>query len=164
MIPSPRMSLELLEGNWGRQVLVVYFAIARVRFYLCFLSSGCCESNEAEVLAILEALRCFSRLFHGELIVESDYSNAIAWVSNRKANPWKFNFSLMKFVFYFLDLALSPTMNLDRPTLTQMLCPIGSWKAVSLGGQCNVMVDGTFHLYLFYLLVISSCTLFAFLI
>ena len=54
--------------------------------------TGVCDSNEAEVLAILEALRCFSRNFHGVLIVESDSSNAIAWVANRKRNPWKFQF------------------------------------------------------------------------
>ena len=38
---------------------------------------GVCDSNEAEMLAILEALQCFSRLFHGDLIVESDSSNDI---------------------------------------------------------------------------------------
>ena len=53
---------------------------------------GVCDSNEAEVLASLEALRCFSRCFQGDLIVESDSSNAIAWVSNRKHFPWKFQF------------------------------------------------------------------------
>ena len=46
-----------------------------------------CDFNEAVVLAILETLRCFSRLFHGELIVESDSSNAIVWVFNQKVNP-----------------------------------------------------------------------------
>lgn len=51
-----------------------------------------CDSSEVEVLAILEAFRCFSRLFHGELIIESDSSNAIAWVFNRKINPWKSQF------------------------------------------------------------------------
>lgn len=33
---------------------------------------GVCDCNEAEVLAILEALRLFSRCYHGRLVVESD--------------------------------------------------------------------------------------------
>ena len=53
---------------------------------------GLHDSNEAEVLAILEALWWFSRNFNGSLVVESDSSNAIAWLSNQKANPWKFHF------------------------------------------------------------------------
>lgn len=53
---------------------------------------GVCDSNEVEVLAILEALRCFSSYYHGVLIMESDSSNVVAGVSNRKASPWKFQF------------------------------------------------------------------------
>ena len=53
---------------------------------------GICDSNEADVLAILEALYYFKRYFHGALILESGPSNAIAWVSNRKINPWKLQF------------------------------------------------------------------------
>ena len=83
--------MELLEGNRGRQVLVVYFVITKAMLYLCFSKHvGVRDSNEAEVLAILEAFWCFSRLFHYELIIESDSSNAIAWVSNRKVNLQKF--------------------------------------------------------------------------
>ena len=48
-----------------------------------------CDSNEAEVQAILESLRYFSRCFHESLIVKSDSSNAVSLVSNRKANPLK---------------------------------------------------------------------------
>eukprot|EP00268_Persea_americana_P044027 TRINITY_DN44462_c0_g1_i1.p1 TRINITY_DN44462_c0_g1~~TRINITY_DN44462_c0_g1_i1.p1 ORF type:complete len:100 (+),score=16.34 TRINITY_DN44462_c0_g1_i1:64-363(+) len=66
---------------------------------------GVRDSNEAEVLVILEALWCFSRMFRGSLIVESDSSNTIAWVSNRKANPWKF-----KFLFNEIQ-ALSSSIN-----------------------------------------------------
>lgn len=33
---------------------------------------GVCDYNEAEVLAILKALRLFSRRYHGRLVVESD--------------------------------------------------------------------------------------------
>ena len=53
---------------------------------------GVCDSNEAELLTILEALRSFSRCFTRRLIVESDSSNAIARVSNRKAFPWRLQF------------------------------------------------------------------------
>ena len=51
---------------------------------------GVCDSNEADVLAILESLWCFSRYFHDNLIVESESSNAVSWVLNWKAYPWKF--------------------------------------------------------------------------
>ena len=39
---------------------------------------GVCNSNEAEVLAILEGLRLFSRRYGSTLVMESDSSNAIA--------------------------------------------------------------------------------------
>lgn len=41
------------------------------------ISIGVWDSNEAEVMAILEALRIFSRSFKGSLIVESDSSNVV---------------------------------------------------------------------------------------
>ena len=44
---------------------------------------GICDYNEVEVLAILEALRCFVRYFNGNPIVDSDSSSAVAWVSNQ---------------------------------------------------------------------------------
>ena len=43
---------------------------------------GVCDSNEAEVIAILESLRCFTRYYQDILIAESNYYNAVAWVSN----------------------------------------------------------------------------------
>lgn len=39
---------------------------------------GVCDSNEADVLAILEAPRMFSGRYHGRAMVESDSSNTIA--------------------------------------------------------------------------------------
>ena len=45
-----------------------------------------------KVRAILEALWCFSRSFHESFIVKSDSSDAVSWVSNRKVNPYKFQF------------------------------------------------------------------------
>lgn len=41
------------------------------------VSIGVWDSNEAEVMAILGALRIFSRSFKGSLIVESDLSNVV---------------------------------------------------------------------------------------
>lgn len=49
------------------------------------------DSNEVEVLAILEALRIFSLNFQGSAILESDLPNAISWMVSRKC-PWKLHF------------------------------------------------------------------------
>ena len=38
---------------------------------------GVCDSNEVEVLAILEDLRLLSTRYSGALVLESDYLNAI---------------------------------------------------------------------------------------
>lgn len=48
---------------------------------------GICDSNEAEILVSLEALQCFSRTLNGSLVVDSDSSNAIAYVSSQKVHP-----------------------------------------------------------------------------
>ena len=52
------------------------------------------DSNEAEVMAILEALRIYHTLIHHYLIAESDSANAIYWVKSSRG-PWK-----MKFLFH----------------------------------------------------------------
>lgn len=44
---------------------------------------GVFNSNEAEVLAILEALQLFPSVDHDMLIVGRDSSNEIAWVSHK---------------------------------------------------------------------------------
>ena len=51
------------------------------------------DSNEAEILAILEALRSYSGRFLEDLIGESDFLNDISWVDYRKG-PWRFQFIL----------------------------------------------------------------------
>lgn len=53
---------------------------------------GVKESNEAKVLAILEALWLFSRSFQAKLIVESDSSNMVKWASHIDSGPWSFFF------------------------------------------------------------------------
>ena len=50
---------------------------------------GVCDSNETEVLAILEGFKLFFRRYGGSLVTESDSSYVIAWVSKQKVNPWK---------------------------------------------------------------------------
>lgn len=50
------------------------------------------DSNAVDVLAIMEELRIFSCSFDDKLIMESDSSNAIAWVINDKVKPWKLHF------------------------------------------------------------------------
>lgn len=55
-------------------------------------SMGCMESNEAEVVAILEALRRFFPSFHSKPVVESYSSNAISWVSFKVSPPWRLQF------------------------------------------------------------------------
>lgn len=49
-----------------------------------------CDSNKRKSFAILESLKLFSTGYVGSLIVESDSSNVITWVFNRKTIPWKF--------------------------------------------------------------------------
>lgn len=77
-----------LEGNWGRQVLEEFCAtIKGVILCIFFKSIGVRDSNEAEVLIILEALRIFSPSFQDRLIVESDFSISIFWVTKLAVKP-----------------------------------------------------------------------------
>lgn len=107
-------SLSTLQRGLPPDVIVFFWS-------QCCNFVGVCDSNEAEVSAILEFLRFFSRNFNGGLILKSDSSNVIAWVSNWKANPWKFQ-------FHFNEIrTLSSIINvffitcLDRPTPWRML-------------------------------------------
>lgn len=56
---------------------------------------GMKDSNEAEVLAIFEALPIFSRSFQRPLMVESDFVNAITWMYWSK-NLGSFSFLLTR--------------------------------------------------------------------
>ena len=55
---------------------------------------GVKDSNEAEILAIHEALKLYKVSFNHPLIVESDSLNAISWVTNLAKGPWRFYFYL----------------------------------------------------------------------
>lgn len=66
---------------------------------------GCMEFNEAEVLAILEALWIFvSASFQKQLMIESDYFNAMFWVSSFAKPPWRFHFHFYEFKHISLSL------------------------------------------------------------
>ena len=65
---------------------------------------GVSESNEAEVLSILEALKIFYSTFKETLIVESDSSNAISWVSKVERVFGDFNIISMRLRVYLLQL------------------------------------------------------------
>lgn len=57
-------------------------------------STNVMDSNETEVRAILEALHRFVGINQSKLIVESNSSNAIAWVSVSLGGPSTFQFIL----------------------------------------------------------------------
>ncbi|XXG69674.1 hypothetical protein AAC387_Pa06g2478 [Persea americana] len=81
-----------------------------------------CDSIEAEVLAILEALRLYSRYCNEVLIVESDSSNVISWVSNRNVPLWKFQIFFNESERYLLlSLMLFYAMRLDLLTLSHII-------------------------------------------
>lgn len=65
------------------------------------------ESNEVNVMAILEAPQISISNFHNDLVVESDMMNAISWVSSSAA-------SLGSSPFYFneINFSLSVLMKL----------------------------------------------------
>ncbi|XXG62313.1 hypothetical protein AAC387_Pa05g0690 [Persea americana] len=50
---------------------------------------GVRDSNEADLLTILEGLILFSRGYGVPLVLKSGSSNTIDWVSKQKASPWK---------------------------------------------------------------------------
>lgn len=90
--------MEPLEGSRGGQVLVVFFVTTTI--LLCSLSPPSLvlkDLNEAEILAILEAIRLFNVSFWQPLIMECDSLNAISWVSNVAKGRWKFYLALNEF-------------------------------------------------------------------
>ena len=67
---------------------------------------GIKDSNEAEVLAILEALRIDHTFYHHYLIVESDSTNAISWVKSLNG-PWKLQFIFDEFSHLIFDMQVT---------------------------------------------------------
>lgn len=67
------------KGKWGLAGIGGVLRNSKGEVLLLFSKNvGVCNSKEAEVLVILEALRMFSERYHGRLVVESDSSNANA--------------------------------------------------------------------------------------
>lgn len=60
---------------------------------------GVKNSNEVEVMAILEALTNVSPYFQEKLIPESDTTDAVSWVPSSVNGPWQFRFLLNKITF-----------------------------------------------------------------
>lgn len=69
-----------------------FFIIARDRTCSCSQKKWSESFNDGEVLAILEAFKIFSYSFQEGVIVESDSSAAIHWVSSLDSGPWSFHF------------------------------------------------------------------------
>lgn len=63
--------------------------MAKGRFYSCLLNMR--ALNEVEVLAILEDLWIFSCSFQGMLIIESNTSNSVSWMSSSNERPSELN-------------------------------------------------------------------------
>lgn len=86
---------------------------------MCLFSKGVGvrDSNETEVLAILEALRIFSESFQGSMIVDNDSFNTISWVHHfilTKVICGRFSFSLTRSRLWHLILMWSFFLKLGR--------------------------------------------------
>eukprot|EP00268_Persea_americana_P057715 TRINITY_DN69303_c0_g1_i1.p1 TRINITY_DN69303_c0_g1~~TRINITY_DN69303_c0_g1_i1.p1 ORF type:complete len:130 (+),score=9.32 TRINITY_DN69303_c0_g1_i1:46-435(+) len=85
--------------NWNGEVLIMLSKNVQV-FY----------SNEAEVLAIWEGLKLFSRS-----------NSSKAWVLNRKARPWQSQFHFNEIKDSYPLASIFPfIVKLDQPILRQM--------------------------------------------
>lgn len=62
--------------------------------YMFLKNVGIKDSNDVEVLVILEALMIYVWLFRGRLLVESDSANAIHLISKVEGGLWKLHFFL----------------------------------------------------------------------
>lgn len=60
--------------------------------FICIINSK--DSNEAEVMVVLEAIWIYSSQIQEKLIIESNFPNAISQVSGLNEGPWKFYFHL----------------------------------------------------------------------
>lgn len=67
------------------------------KFCLCSLDMGIQDSNEADILAILEILQISFQSFQGMLLVESDSSNAVGWMLTTSARHWRDYVVVFKF-------------------------------------------------------------------
>lgn len=88
------------------------------KFLLMFCKNlGVCDYNEAEVLTILEALRLFSRRYHGRLVVESDCLVRLLRRLNERRLLGNFITIAMKLGRYLQILVFILVIRLDLQTI-----------------------------------------------
>lgn len=77
---------DVARGKSGPARLSGY---AIVKEFLAIFSKhvGCLDTNEVKLLAILEALHMFTSHFYASLVVESDLTNDVHWVSSSTISP-----------------------------------------------------------------------------
>lgn len=96
------------------------------------------ESNEAEVVAILEALQIVSS--QASLVVESDSSNAINWVSSLASFP-------LRFQFLFNEILVLSSINVEFKHVR--------WMTNGFFGSLAKQGDGSFP---FVTMLLLSCS------
>lgn len=71
------------------------------------------NSNKAKVMAILKALRMLDDVYNVKLVMKSDSSNAIVWISTSSGDLWRFHFILkeIKFLFSMIQVKLSRVLH-----------------------------------------------------
>ena len=67
---------------------------------------GIKDSNEMEVLTILEAPCIYHSFYHHNLIMESDSINAISWVKSLRG-PWKMHFLFNEIGLFVSEMQLT---------------------------------------------------------
>ena len=119
------------------------FIMIRVRCCLFSKSVGIRDSNDAEVLAILEALPIFLSSFHGPLLAESDSTNAVGWLLKPNSRPWKFQFHFneMKKISSSLVVSFGHVMR-HANSMADTLAKQGVDRASPRVDQCNLLVLG----------------------
>lgn len=101
---------------------------------------GVRDSNEAEVLAILKAMRIFSSSFQGCLIMESDSSSSMSWVSHTESRPWKLHSCFNKIMSFFLDSMRSFIMWLDQLIVLRMFFERMGFSFDGVSFVCEILL------------------------
>lgn len=95
------------------------------------------DSNQAEVLAILEAVRIYSSSFLNSLIVKSDLANTISWVNSLRG-PWKIQF-LFNEIHHLMSLIRVSFQHISRPANGMADCLAKQGVESSCNLSANVM-------------------------
>lgn len=100
------------------------------------------DSNEAEVVAILEALRMFVGVYNLKLVVKNDSPNAIGWVSTSNGGPWRFHFIVNESKF------LSSMIQVEFSDVLRSVNALAD-SPVKARGEANFSF-GCFHYVIFF--------------